>query len=82
MYEGFARRLESEGFSVLAYDHRGFGQSHPYAGLSRSQVSSDLKVAGSCPTIHSWPRAQSTECNPQWYHAPRASGESNGLHLS
>ena len=42
MYEGFARRLESEGFSVLAYDHRGFGQSHPYAGLSRSQVSSWL----------------------------------------
>ena len=42
MYEGFARRLESEGFSVLAYDHRGFGQSHLYAGLSRSQVASWL----------------------------------------
>ena len=38
MYTGFAKRLASEGFHVLLYDHRGFGQSDSYEGEARCQV--------------------------------------------
>ena len=38
MYDEFAKRMSSEGLNVLAYDHRGFGQSESYDGLSRSQI--------------------------------------------
>jgi len=38
MYDAFSSRLASEGFAVLAYDHRGFGQSDSYAGMERSQI--------------------------------------------
>lgn len=38
MYEGLAARLVAEGFAVLGYDHRGFGQSASYPGKKRSQA--------------------------------------------
>ena len=38
LYDGFARRLTSEGYPALIYDHRGFGRSPSYTGCERSMV--------------------------------------------
>jgi alpha-beta hydrolase superfamily lysophospholipase len=38
LYVNFANRLVSEGFCVLCYDHRGFGQSPNYEGSDRSMI--------------------------------------------